>query len=121
MKKYLSKQLMMLAILLLSGIGGVFAQRTITTNYGIPDVQAQTGFADLPGESVFVYLDASKSVTNAYNGKQYTFKNGFEVSLRIEIGNPVYQLKSIKVNDTDVTDDYINNKNKYVIKIKRHV
>ena len=111
MKKYLSKQLMMLAILLLSGIGGVFAQRTITTNYGIPDVQAQTGFADLPGESVFVYLDASKSVTNAYNGKQYTFKNGFEVSLRIEIGNPVYQLKSIKVNDTDVTDDYINNKN----------
>lgn len=111
MKKYLSKQLMMLAILLLSGIGGAFAQRTITTNYGIPDVQAQTGFADLPEESVFVYLDASKSVTNAYNGKQYTFKNGFEVSLRIKICNPVYQLKFIKVNDIDVTDDYIDKKN----------
>ena len=111
MKKYLSKQLMMLAILLLSGIGGVFAQRTITTNYGIPDVEAQTGFATLPDGSVFVYLDASKSVTNAYNGEEYTFKDDIAVSLRIEIGNPVYQLKSIKVNDTDVTDDYIDKKN----------
>lgn len=113
MKKYLSKQLMMLAILLLSGIGGVFAQRTITTNYGIPDVEAQTGFATLPDGSVFVYLDASKSVTNAYNGEEYTFKDGFDVSLRIEIGNPVYQLKSIKVNDTVVTDEYNNSNNGY--------
>lgn len=111
MKKYLSKQLMMLAILLLSGIGGAFAQRTITTNYGIPDVQAQTGFATIPDGSVFVYLDASKSVTNAYNGEEYTFKDDIAVSLRIEIGNPVYQLESIKVNDTDVTDDYIDKKN----------
>lgn len=113
MKKYLSKQLMMLAILLLSGIGGVFAQRTITTNYGIPDVEAQTGFATLPDGSVFVYLDASKSVTNAYNGEEYTFKDDIAVSLRIEIGNPVYQLESIKVNDTVVTDEYNNSNNGY--------
>ena len=97
MKKYLLKQLWMLAILLFAGTGSVFSYTITTTFSGIPYGSGGVAYGiNNPREDQWV----------AESGDQKSVGTEDYVYLKARSLNPAYAIKKVEIDDEDITDAY---------------
>ena len=106
MKNLISKKLAFLAIVLFASIGNAFGQSIDVTLTGVDNSGDLCADVSLMSNSMSDPLWTS-------DHRQFDFSEGEDVTIKVYVYNSLYSIKSIFVDNVELTNEIINNENSY--------
>jgi hypothetical protein len=106
MKNLITKKLALLAMVLFASIGSAFGQSIDVTLTGVDNSGDLCADVSLMSNSM-----SDPRWTSGHN--QFSFSEGEDVTMKVYVYNSLYSIKSILIDDVDLTNEIINNGNSY--------
>lgn len=106
MKNLITKKLALLAIVLFASIGNAFGQSIDVTLTGVDNSGDLCADVSLMSNSM-----SDPQWTDSHC--QFEFSEGEDVTMKVYVYSSLYSIKSILVDDVDLTNEIINNENSY--------
>lgn len=106
MKNLITKKLALLAMVLFASIGSAFGQSIDVTLTGVDNSGDLCADVSLMSNSMSDPLWTS-------DHRQFDFSEGEDVTMKVYVYNSLYSIKSILIDDVDLTNEIINNGNSY--------
>ena len=106
MKNLITKKLALLAIVLFASIGNAFGQIIDVTLTGVDNSGDLCADVSLMSNSM-----SDPRWTSGHD--QFSFSEGEDVTMKVYVYNSLYSIKSILIDDVELTNEIINNGNSY--------
>ena len=106
MKNLITKKLALLAIVLFASIGNAFGQSIDVTLTGVDNSGDLCADVSLMSNSM-----SDPRWTSGHD--QFSFSEGEDVTMKVYVYNSLYSIKSILIDDVELTNEIINNGNSY--------